>query len=284
MFKWLEKLRYGARVILSRHGGEPETIDVAGRPTVIMHGGKGPPLVYLHSSLGEAIRWFPFYQAWTRDFTLYVPTHPGFGHSGGFDQIDSIEDMAFHYVEMFDALGLGEVILGGVSLGGWIAAEFAVRWPERVRKLWLSGTPGLWVEEQPLPDLFRYQTQPGVIRELLFHDPDHFLAKEIIADHPSDERRLLAFQNMTVLARMVWERPYDPKLGARLRRVTCPVLLVWGENDRLVPPAYGQAYRRHLPQAEWKAIPNCGHLVFFEKEQEFVEIVRNFCLQPDKSG
>ena len=84
-----------------------------------------------------------------------MPTHPGFGKSGGFDQIDTIEDMAFHYVELFDALGLGEVILGGVSLGGWIAAEFAVRWPERVKKLWISDAPGLWVDEEPLPDLFR---------------------------------------------------------------------------------------------------------------------------------
>ncbi len=113
-----------------------------GRPTVLMHGGDGPPFVYLHSTLGESFRWLPFYQAWAKHFTVYVPTHPGFGKSGGFDQIDTIEDMAFHYVELFDALGLDEVILGGVSLGGWIAAEFAVRWPERVKKLWLSAAPG----------------------------------------------------------------------------------------------------------------------------------------------
>src|SRR5436305_10092252 len=152
MLNLLKKLRYGARVFLSRKGGEAETVDVRGRPTVIMHGGEGPPFVYLHSTLGESARWLPFYQAWARRLTVYVPTHPGFGQSGGFDQVDGIEDMAFHYLELFDALGLEEVILGGVSLGGWIAAEFAVRWPERVKKRWLSGRPGLWVEEQPLAD------------------------------------------------------------------------------------------------------------------------------------
>ena len=125
MFDALKKLKYGARVFLLRKGGEPETIDVRGRSTVLMHGGSGPPFVYLHSTLGESFRWFPFYQTWAKDFTVYVPTHPGFGNSGGFDQIDTIEDMAFHYLELFDALGLEEVILGGVSLGGWIAAEFA---------------------------------------------------------------------------------------------------------------------------------------------------------------
>jgi pimeloyl-ACP methyl ester carboxylesterase len=276
MLEILKKLKYGARVLLSRKGGEPETIDLHGRPTVLMHGGDGPPFFYLHSTLGESFRWLPFYERWASHFTVYVPTHPGFGKSGGFDAIDTIEDMAFHYLELFDALGLEQVILGGVSLGGWIAAEFAVRWPERVKGLWLAASPGLWVEEQPLPDLFRDMANPQKLRGLLFHNPNDALAKMIISDTPDDERRLQGFQAMTVLARLIWERPYDPKLPARLHRVRCPVLLVWGENDRLIPPAYGEAYRRHLPHAEMKRIPDCGHLLMFEKETEFVEEVTRF--------
>jgi pimeloyl-ACP methyl ester carboxylesterase len=276
MLDLFKKLRYGARVLLAGKG-ETETIDLAGRATVVMSGGEGPPFVYLHSSVGESVRWLPFYQAWARNFTVYVPTHPGFGKSGGLDQIDTIEDLAFHYVELFDALGLGEIILGGVSLGGWIAAELAVRWPERVKKLWLSGTPGMWVEEQPLPDLFRVMAQPAKLRELLFHDPNDAIAKLIIADEPDDERRVAGYQAMTALARVVWDRPYSPKLPARLRRVTCPTLLLWGEDDKLVPPAYGEAYRKYLPQAQWHTIPRCGHLGMFEKEGEFVEAVLRFC-------
>jgi pimeloyl-ACP methyl ester carboxylesterase len=276
MFKALKKLRYAARVLLSRKGGEPEVIDVAGRPTMILSGGEGPPLVYLHSTLGESFRWLPFYDAWARRFSVYVPSHPGFHSSGGFEQIDTIEDMAFHYVELFDALGLDEVVLGGVSLGGWIASEFAARWPERVRRLWLSGAPGLWVDEEPLPDLFRYLQQPARLRELLFHDPRGAMAEMIVADEPDDERRVAAYQAMTVLARLVWQRPYDPKLGSRLGRVRCPVLLLWGEHDRLVPPAYARAYQKHLPQARLELIPGCGHLAMFEKEAEFVEAVAKF--------
>jgi pimeloyl-ACP methyl ester carboxylesterase len=81
---------------------------------------------------------------------------------------------------------------------------------------------------------------------------------------------------MTVLARMVWQRPYDPKLADRLRRVSCPVLLLWGEDDRLVPPAYGRAYAKHLPQAQWQVIPECGHLAMFEKEAAFVDAIGRF--------
>jgi pimeloyl-ACP methyl ester carboxylesterase len=279
MFDALKKLKYGARVFLSRKGGEPEVVDVRGRPVSIMSGGDGPPFVYLHSTLGESMRWLPFHAAWSKHFTVYAPLHPGFGQSGGFDQIDSIEDMAFHYVELFDALGLGEVILGGVSLGGWIAAEFAVRWPERVKKLWLSAAPGLWVEEQPLPDLFREMTHVERLRSLLFHDPGGYMATMVLGDNPDDERRLAAYQAMTVLARLTWDRPYDPKLPQRLHRIQCPTLLLWGANDQLVPSAYGEAYRKYIPQAEMKLIPACGHLGMFEKEEEFVEAVTKFCRQ-----
>lgn len=277
MLKTLKKLTYAARVVLSRRHGQPETIEVSGRPTVIMHDGVGVPFVYLHSTLGEAVMWLPFYQRWAKEFHVLVPTHPGFGQSGGFDQIDTIEDMAFHYVELFDALGLDEVILGGVSLGGWIAAEFAVRWPERVKKLWLSGAPGLWVEDQPLGDLFRVMHDRDRLRQMLFHDPAGHMARLVIPDDDDVERMLTAYQSLTVLARLVWERPYNPKLAARLARVRCPVLLAWGESDRLVPPAYGEAYRQHLPQAEMKLLPDCGHLPMFESESAFVDLIADFC-------
>jgi pimeloyl-ACP methyl ester carboxylesterase len=221
--------------------------------------------------------WFPFYQTWSKQFRVLVPTHPGFGQSAGFDQVDTIEDMAFHYVEMFDALGLDEVCIGGVSLGGWIAAEFAVRWPERVKKLWIADAPGFWVEDQPLPDLFRYMREPDKLRALMFHEPNGPIAQMIFPPNPDDERRMKGYQSLTVLARLVWDRPYDPKLGDRLRRVKCPVLLLWGQHDKLVPPAYGKAYQKHLPQAEMKLIPDCGHLPMFEREADFVNIVSQFC-------
>src|SRR5262249_55252677 len=78
----------------------------------------------------------------------------------------------------------------------------------------------------------------------------------------------------------VWERPYDPKLASRLLRVQCPTLLLWGDSDRLVPPAFGQAYHKYLPHAEWKTIANCGHLPMLERESEFVERVTRFCSAP----
>ncbi len=106
-----------------------------------------------------------------------------------------------------------------------------------------------------MPDLFRYLTEPDKLREMLFHDPHGYMAKLIISPDADDAQKLDAYQSMTALARLVWERPYSPKLPARLHRVKCPTLLLWGENDRLVPPSYGDAYRQYLPHAEMKAHP-----------------------------
>jgi pimeloyl-ACP methyl ester carboxylesterase len=280
MLEALKKIKYAVRVWLSRGGGEPETVSINGRDTVLMHGGDGEPFVYLHSTMGESFMWLPFYQTWAKQFRVLVPTHPGFGKSGGFDQIDTIEDMAFHYVELFDALGLDEINLGGASLGGWIAAEFAVRWPERVKRLWIADAPGLWVEEEPFPDLFAFMQDRDRVRRTLFHHPDSAVAHLLFKDDPDEERLLAAYQNLTVLARLVWERPYDPKLAGRLHRVQCPTLLVWGAHDKLIPPAYAHAYQKHIPHAELKLIPDCGHLPMFEREAEFVDIVGKFCRQP----
>ena len=81
MFEMFKKLKYGARVLLSRKGGEPEVVDLRGRPTAILSGGDGPPFVYLHSTLGESMRWLPFHAAWSKQFTVYAPMHPGFGRA-----------------------------------------------------------------------------------------------------------------------------------------------------------------------------------------------------------
>ncbi len=278
MFNTLKKLAYGARYLLSR-SGTLEMVDVAGRPTQVQHGGSGPPFVYLHSTLGESAMWLPFLEKWSKQFEVFAPAHPGFAKSEGLDDITGIEDMAFHYADLFDTLGLEKVNLGGVSLGGWIAVEIATRWPERVSRLWLADAPGLWLDEHPYWDLFRHGRDVTKMRERLFHDPHSYQAEMVLKDVEKADEELLvtAYKNLSVLARLVWERPYNPKLAARLRRVTCPTLLIWGASDRLVPPVYGEEYRKHLPNARLHVIPECGHFPMFEKEGEFVELVAEFC-------
>src|SRR6516162_4402045 len=176
MFRTLKKLAYGARVLMSR-SGELEMIDVAGKPTQMRHAGEGPPFFYLHSALGETV-WLPFLEKWSKQFEVFAPAHPGFAN------------------------------LGGVSLGGWIAVEFATRWPERVSHLWLCNTPGLWLDDHPYFDLFRHAEDVDALRKAIFHDQESYQATMILKDREeiNEETLITIFQSMTVLARLVWER------------------------------------------------------------------------------
>jgi len=213
----------------------------------------------------------PFYQSWAKQFHVYVPTHPGFGKSAGFENIDSIEDMAFHYVELFDALGFEQVILGGCSLGGWIAAEFTVALAparqasladRRARSLGRSDAPARPISSDAgsRQDAGAALSRPAVIRRQ--------------AGHSGQSRRRADADGLSVDDRAC---PPDlgpavrPKLAARLRRVQCPTLLLWGKEDRLVPPAYAETYKKHIPHAELQWIEECGHLPMFEREAEFVD-------------
>jgi pimeloyl-ACP methyl ester carboxylesterase len=100
----------------------------------------------------------------------------------------------------------------------------------------------------------------------------------------NDETLLMAYQSMTVLARFMWDRQCNPKLAGRLHRITCPTLILWGESDGLLPVAHGDAYHRLIPGSRLHVIQNCGHLPMFECEQEFVEAVAKFCLEPSGSA
>ena len=117
-------------------------VNVRGVRIRLLRAGSGEPLLYLHGLLGE-VRWMPFFDLVSRHFTLYVPEHPGFGTSEGLERVETVGDLAFHYADLMDELGLERPHIAGLSLGGWIAAELAVHYVDRVRKLVLIDAMGL---------------------------------------------------------------------------------------------------------------------------------------------
>ena len=121
----------------------------------------------------------------SRDFTVYVPEHPGFGSSDGLEGMDTVQDMAFHYADLLDEIGLEQPHVAGLSLGGWIAAELAVHYAHRVRKLVLIDAMGLNVAGHFIPDIFA--ANPGETNILIFMNPDSELARSFVSDAPSAE-------------------------------------------------------------------------------------------------
>jgi pimeloyl-ACP methyl ester carboxylesterase len=281
MFDRLKSLQYGLKVkFYEATRDRLRLIEVNGRRVQLMEGGEGEPLVYMHSAYGENL-WLPFHQKLSRSFRVLAPAHPGFAQTEGLEEIDSMEDMVFHYLDLFDCLGLDCVNLVGVSLGGWIAAEFAVRYPDRVKRLVLAAPAGLWLQDHPMADMFALMRRPQKLRSLLFHDPDSHLAKMLLPDEPAEEQLAEAYKAMAATGRLAWNPPgHNPKLGGRLGRIKSPALIIWGDDDKLIPTAYAEAWAQRIPGAHVTIIKNCGHMLIFEREDEFVAAVREFLSRP----
>ena len=252
---------------------DPSVIEVRATPVECLRRGSGPPLLYLHSAGGNL--WGPFLDRLAERFSVVAPTHPGFGRSGGLEKIDGIHDLVFHVVDLLDVLGLPRVPVVGLSLGGWIAAELAVLHPERVSQLVLIDPVGLAVEEAPIAEFFL--AGPAEARRLLFHEPDSPLARSFVPDDPSPEILEEALKAREATARVGWN-PYmcDPKLRERLYRVTAPTLVVWGDDDQLVPLAHGKAYARGIDGAKLVTIAACGHAPPLECPEETARVVLEF--------
>lgn len=266
---------------------EKVIVDVRGTPVEVGRAGRGAPVLYLHGiyDLHSAQAGpFPFHELLAARCRLLAPAHPGCGESGGIAAVTAIEDLAFHYLDVLDALGLAQVDVVGFCLGGWIAAEVAVRNPERIGRLVLIDAPGLRVPGALIADLFMLsQPRDGVImhdlRNLLFADPDGPLAWSIVPDGRvsiSDEVR--RYKSLTLAGRVGWEPPYlhNPKLLGRLHRITSPTLVIWGEHDRLVPRAHGAAYAAHIPRAALQIVPGAGHSPPLEAPAATSRLVTDF--------
>jgi pimeloyl-ACP methyl ester carboxylesterase len=254
------------------------TVVVDGRDTRLLVGGDGPPLLYLHG-LGGDVEWLEAHDRLAARFTVYVPAHPGFAESTGIDDLDGILDYVLHYVDFLAVLGLGRVPVVGTSLGGWVAAELAALYPERVARLVLVDAVGIWIDAAPIGELFG--SPPPELARMLFYDQQHPIAQMMhamtsLANVPED----FAYTQLKVLetaAKIGWN-PYlhDPKLERRLRRVTAPTLVLWGRQDGLVPLVYAERWRDLIPNATLRVLEDCGHLPPIECPERFATAVLEF--------
>jgi pimeloyl-ACP methyl ester carboxylesterase len=256
-------------------------LEVLGRGLHVARGGSGPPLLYLHSAAGEALP-LPHLEGLAERHEVHAPAHPGFLGSEGGEAIHHVEDYVFHYLAFLDAMGWRSVDVVGLSLGGWIAAELAARYPERVSRLVLVDAVGIWIREKPIADIFALDTRhPERIQALLFHDPDHPMARLMRGPAQGEdlpEEMIANFMNaMAATAKVGWNPLlHDPRLEGLLHRVSAPTLCLWGASDRVVPPEYGEKYAKLIPGAELRILPECGHMLPFEKTAEFVASVNAF--------
>jgi len=249
-----------------------ETLTVRDRHIRLMRAGIGQPLFYLHDTLSYA--WTPVHDALAEHYEVIFPIHPGCVGSGDLDDIEGMDDLVFHYLDVCAILGLQRPVLLGPSLGGWLAAEWAVRYPEMLRAIMLVDAFGLRVPEAPATDLLRLD--PAQMRAVLFADPHAAMAQDIVPDTPAPESLEGHFRARQTLARFAWQFPDNPKLWRYLYRVKTPTLIIWGAQDGVVSTAHAQAYLRGIAGAELVVLPRCGHLPLAEQPEACVHAVLSF--------
>jgi pimeloyl-ACP methyl ester carboxylesterase len=232
-----------------------QRLDVNGIETAVFSAGEGAPLVFLHG--GGTITGFDALLPLAANARLIVPHHPGFGASADDSGIDSLHDYHLHYLDLFDRLGLDEISLAGHSLGGALAARFALLHPRRVRRLALAAPWGLRVPEHPTVDIF--SVPEDRVLEYLFADLTRFER----LPPPTPEFLAERSREAASLARVL-STPYDPKLERWLHRIAAPTLLLWGDADRLIPVEQAAVWAEHIPDARIQTVPGAGHLLFDE--------------------
>jgi len=240
-----------------------DVIPIRGRDTRLLRGGNGQPLLFFHDSWTYC--WLPIHDRLATQYDVVVPIHPGFAGSGGFEALDRMEDLVFHYLDLIERLGLERPILMGTSLGGWLATEFAIRYAGMLRALILVDALGLRVPGAPTTDVF--QLEIAQLRAALFADPTTPLAHELLADTPPSESIEAMLKARQVLARFAWQFPDNPRLARYLYRVRCPTLIVWGERDGVVPVSHGHAYQMGIVGAALALLPASGHLPHVEQPE-----------------
>jgi pimeloyl-ACP methyl ester carboxylesterase len=258
-----------------------EFLELAGGRVRLLRGGAGEPVLFLHAA-GGAGAWLPFHSRLAgAGFEVIVPDHPGFGKSDDFPEVEAIDDLIYHYLDVFDLLGFGPGAarphVVGASFGGWIAAELAVHSPQLIGSLTLLSAAGLRLPDHPVADVFLMP--PAKLAAALFHDPplDPPLDPSRPGAAPDLDAIIAAYREATSLARFSWV-PYlsDPKLERRLGRITAPTLVIAPSDDRLIPVAHARRYAALIGGADYAEVAECGHAMHVERPAEFAALVASF--------
>jgi len=241
---------------------------------VIRGGRGGRTIVFLHGfdTLDAGSR---FLELLSGKASVLAPSHPGFGASARPDDFETVYDLVHLYRELIDGLPDGNVALVGASFGGWLAAEIAAANCHRLDRLVLIDPLGIKLGGRETPDILDvFNTHPDMVRRLSWYDPDR-AAPDF--DSYSDEALTRHARNWDALCLYGWEPyMYNPRLKRWLGRIALPTLVLWGESDGVVKPAYGCSYASLIPGARFDLVAGAGHHPEIERPDMLADRVLEF--------
>jgi pimeloyl-ACP methyl ester carboxylesterase len=246
-----------------------EELTVDGVKTVVYSAGTGDPVLFLHGA--GTVDGFDFMEPWAGKFRVIAAYHPGFGESGDDPTFTDLHDYVMHYLELLDLLELDTVRLVGLSLGGYLAAKFSSEHGHRVKKLALIAPLGIIDPQHPPLDVIKI---PGdQIPGLLVSDFE--VIKKRLPEKPDIDFIGERYRESGTVARLLWEHPADAKFMRYLHRIKMPTMIVWGDEDKLIPVQHADTWRKLVPHADIKIYQGAGHLVHLEKP-EAAEAIAKF--------
>jgi pimeloyl-ACP methyl ester carboxylesterase len=247
-------------------------VEVAGGKIQMLTAGTGHPLLILHHDVGNP-GWLPFYDDLARDFTVRVPSHPGFGKSERPEWMRTVRDLAMVYNWLLNDQKLNPVITVGLGFGGWIAAEMAMMCHHQSSRMVLVGAMGILPRNGEILDQFLINTIDYTRSG--FANQDKYV--ELYAAEPTLDQLEQWEINREMTSRVAYKPyMYDQTLPHLIRGVRTPTLIVWGSDDRVVPRVCGEQYREAIAGARLETIGGCGHFVEVEKPAELAKLVRDF--------
>lgn len=234
-----------------------------GRPMLVLHGGEG---------LGPERPWL---DALARTHRVIAPVHPGFGRSSLPDWVGTVDDLAYLYLDLADQLGLTDATLVGASFGGWIAAEMMVRSTARFSRLVLAAPLGIKVggrDDRDIADMHAMTRE-----DFLSHAYADPTVGRLDASKLSDIELAAIVRGREAFTLFGW-KPYmhNPRLKRWLHRIDRPTLLLWGDQDRIVTPAYGEGWAREIKGARLEILRKCGHFPLWEQPDACIRAITAF--------
>ncbi|PYN81076.1 MAG: alpha/beta hydrolase [Candidatus Rokuibacteriota bacterium] len=251
-----------------------ERLSVGGIELEVVRRGTGRPLLLLHGAqtVDPRARFLDLLGAHAE---IIAPSHPGFGHSPRPADFETVYDLVHFYLEVLEALPHEKVTLLGLSFGGWLAAEVAVKCHHRLDGLILVDAFGIKISDRETPDILDvFNTSPQEVRRRSWHDPE---AWALDFNALSDDQLVVRARNWEALCLYGWHPyMYNPQLKRWLRRITVPTLVLWGASDGIVTPSYGRAYSELIPGSRFGLIERAGHHPEIEQAEAFVDAVVKF--------
>jgi len=251
---------------------ESWTVEAGGCKVHLRRGGAGRPLLILHHETGT-LDDLPFYDALAARHEVLVPHHPGYSRSPRPDWMRSVRDIAVVYRGLLSELKVAKPALVGLGFGGWIAAEMASMAPADLSHLVLVGAMGIKPPQGDILDLaitgYVDYARAG------FHDQKAF--DRLYGELPSVDQLEMWDICREMSFRIAWKPyMYSQTLPHLLGSMRAPSLIVWGEEDRVVPQSAGKRYLEALPNAWLEIVKNCGHCVDMEQPEALARLVANF--------